>query len=135
MERLFVTGTIKPVLFSNIPTDRVVTYVNPVCVKKTNDDGSLKIRTRLTIGGDRIQYPYDTSAVTAEMDAIKILLNCMISENGKLSTIDLTDFYLGTDLPHPEYIRILRNLIPQNVIDFYALESFIQQRRPVLLCA
>jgi hypothetical protein len=78
-EPTVITGTIKPILFSNIPTDRVVTYVNPVCVEKTNDDGSLKFRTRLTIGGDRIQYPYGTSAVTAEMEAIKILLNCMIS--------------------------------------------------------
>jgi hypothetical protein len=113
IERLFVTGTIKPILFHDIPPDRVVTYVNPVCVEKTNDDGSLNFRTRLTIGGDRIQYPYDTSAVTAEMEAIKILLNCMISENARWSTIDLTDFYLGTDLPHPEYIRIPRNLIPK----------------------
>jgi hypothetical protein len=124
IERLFITGTIKPERFGDIPHDKVVTYVNPVCVEKTNDDGSLKFRTRLTIGGDRIEYPYDTAAVTAEMDAIKILLNCMISENAKWSTLDLTDFYLGTDLPHPEYIRIPRNLIPEKVIDFYELESF-----------
>ncbi len=121
IERLFVTGAIKPERFGDIPHDKVVTYVNPVCVEKTNDDGSLKFRTRLTIGGDRIQYPYDTAA---EMDAIKILLNCMISENAKWSTLDLTDFYLGTDLPHPEYIRIPRNLIPEKVIDFYELDSF-----------
>ncbi len=48
----------------------------------------------------------------------------MISENAKWSTLYLTDFYLGTDLPHPEYIRIPRNLIPEKVIDFYELESF-----------
>ena len=65
IERLFVTGIIKPERFGDIPHDKVVTYVNPVCVEKTNDDGSLKFRTRLTIGGDRIQYPYDTAAVTA----------------------------------------------------------------------
>jgi hypothetical protein len=113
IERLLTTGTVKPLLFRDIPADRVVTYVNPVCVEKTNDDGSLKFRTRLTIGGDRIVYPYETTAVTAEMDALKILLNCMISEDAKWSTIDLTDFYLGTDLPHPEYIRIPVRLIPQ----------------------
>jgi hypothetical protein len=124
MERLFVTGAIKPELFQDIPRDRVITYVNPVCVEKTNDDGSLKFRTRLTIGGDRIEYPYDTAAVTAEMDAIKILLNCMIYENANWSTIDLTDFYLGTDLPHPEYIRIPRLLIPTSIIELYALEPF-----------
>ncbi len=105
---MFVTGTIRPkdeLLFGDIPQDKVIT--------------TLKFQTRLTIGGDRISYPYDTSAVTAEMDAIKILINCMLPEKSNWSTIDLTDFYLGTDLPHPEYIRIPRNLIPAKVITFY----------------
>ena len=56
IERLLTTETIKPLLFRDIPANKVVTYVNPdVCVKKTNDDGSLKFGTRLTIGGDRIE--------------------------------------------------------------------------------
>jgi hypothetical protein len=49
----------------------------------------------------------------------------MISEHANWSTMDLTDFYLGTDLPHPEYIRIPLHLIPANVIDFYDLQPFI----------
>jgi hypothetical protein len=125
MERLFTTGTMKPILFHDIPVDKIVTYVNPVCVEKQNDDGSLKFRTRLTIGGDRIAYPFDTTAVTAEMESLKILLNCMISEHANWSTIDLTDFYLGTALSHPEYIRIPLRLIPENVIAFYNLQPFI----------
>ncbi len=40
---------IKPVLLGDVPNDRVITYVNPVCVEKINDDGSVKFRTRLTI--------------------------------------------------------------------------------------
>ncbi len=133
IERLFTTGTIRPILFKDIPADRIVTYVNPICVEKKNDDGSLKFRTRLTIGGDRIQYPYDTTAVTAELESLKILLNCMISEDANFSTIDLTDFYLGTDLPHPEYIRIPIRLIPKKVIEFYDLEKFITSN--ALLCS
>jgi hypothetical protein len=125
IERLFTTGTMIPIFFNDIPADKIVTYVNPVCVEKQNDDGSLKFRTRLTIGGDRIAYPFDTTAVTAEMESLKILLNCMISEHANWSTLDLTDFYLGTDLPHPEYIRIPLRLIPENVIAFYNLQPFI----------
>jgi hypothetical protein len=64
-------------------------------------------------------------AVTAEMEALKLLLNCMISENSNWTTIDLTDFYLGTDLPHEEYIRILLRLIPESMIEFYDLQPFI----------
>ncbi len=58
------------------------------------------------------------------MDALKILLNCMISEDSKWTTIDLTDFYLGTDLPHPELIRIPDRLIPPEVLSFYNLHEF-----------
>jgi hypothetical protein len=122
MERLFVTGTILPRFLGEIPTNKVITYVNPICVEKTNDDGTIKFRTRLTIGGDRIQYPYSTTAVTAEMEALKLLLNCMISENSNWTT---TDIYLGTDLPHEEYIRIPLRLIPESIIEFYDLKPFI----------
>ena len=135
MARLFNTGTIRPVQYRDIPAHNTVTYVNPVCVEKLNDDGSLKLRTRITIGGDRIFYPYETRAVTAEMEALKILLNCMISENASCTctTIDLTDFYLGTDLPHPEYIRIQTQLIPPSVIEFFQLQPFIN--RQTLYCS
>ena len=116
--RLLISSTIRPLHFREIPLDQVVTYVNPVCGEKLNDDSSLKFRTRLTIGGDRIIYPYDKSAVTADLEYSKILLNCMISEDAYWSTIDLTDFYLGTPLPHPEYIRIPTAMIPERVRKF-----------------
>ena len=63
-----------------------------------------------------IRYSYqDTSHVdlahtkghTADLETSRTLLSCMISENAKrTTTIDLTDFYLGTPLPHPEFIRL-----------------------------
>jgi hypothetical protein len=105
-----------------------VTYVNPVCVEKLNDDSSIKFRTRLTIGGDRIIYPYDKSAVTTDLESWKILLNCTISEDANWSTIDVTDFYLGTPLPHPEYIRILTAMIPERVSKFYSLDQYITSK-------
>jgi hypothetical protein len=109
--RLLTSSTIRPIHFREIPMDQIVTYVNSVCVEKLNDDGSLQFGTRLTIGGDRIIYPYDKSAVTAALESFKILINCMISENANWTTIDLTDFYFGTPLPHPEYIRIPISMI------------------------
>jgi hypothetical protein len=79
--RLLISSTIRPLHFHEIPLDQVVTYVNPVCVEMLNGDSSLKFRKRLTIGGDRIIYLYDKSAVTADLESWKILLNCVISEN------------------------------------------------------
>jgi hypothetical protein len=49
----------------------------------------------------------------------------MISENANRTTIDLTDFYLGTPLPHPEYIRIPISMIPERVRKFYHLTEYI----------
>jgi hypothetical protein len=133
MERLFTSDTIRPIFFHDIPPDTVVTYVNPVCSEKLNDDETLKLRTWVTIGGDRIDYPYEKSAVTANMEALKLLINAMISENANWSTIDISDFYLGTPLPHPEHIRIQRALIPDTVIEFYDLGRFIH--RGALYCS
>ncbi len=125
IERLFTSGTMRPLHYHQIPSGKRATYVNPVCSEKLRDNGAMKFRTRDTIGGDQIDYPYNTTAVTANLENIKILLNAMISDNIQISTIDLEDFYLGTPLPHPEYIRIPVRFIPPKVIAFYKLEPFI----------
>ncbi len=121
MERLFVSGTLRPIFFSGIPPDKSATYVNPVCSEKLRDAGDIKFRTRATIGGDQVDYPFDTTAVTANLESIKILFDAMISDDIQLATIDLEDFYLGTHLPHAEYIRIPMKFIPPKVIAFYKL--------------
>ena len=133
MERLLTSGTLKPIMVSDIPPDKSATYVNPVCSEKLRDTGAIKFRTRATIGGNLIDYPYNTTAVTASLEAIKILLNAMISDDINLATIDLEDFYLGTPLPHPEYIRIPTRFIPPKVIAFYKLQKFIY--KGALYCA
>ncbi len=51
----------------------------------------------------------------------------MISDNAQFSNIDLEDFYLGTSLPFPEFIRIPAKFIPKKVITFYKLKPFIQK--------
>ena len=52
----------------------------------------------------------------------------MISEDAKWTTIDLTDFYLGTPLPHPEYIWIPTSMIPERVVKFYNLTQFVNSK-------
>jgi hypothetical protein len=133
IERLFTSGTLRPILFENIPLGKRATYVNPVCSEKLKDAGDIKFRTRATIGGDQIDYPYNTAAVTANLESIKILLNAMISDNISLATIDLEDFYLGTPLPHAEYIQIPTRYIPPKVIAYYKLGKFLH--KGALYCA
>jgi hypothetical protein len=133
MERLFVSGTLRPIRLSDIPPGKTATYVNPVCSEKLRDAGDIKFRTRATIGGDQVDYPYETTAVTANLESIKILFNAMISDDIQLATIDLEDFYLGTPLPHAEYIRIPVKFIPPKVIAFYKLQPFLH--KGALYCA
>jgi hypothetical protein len=49
----------------------------------------------------------------------------MISENLTGTTIDLTEFYIGTPLPHPEFFRIPISMIPERVRIFYNLTEYI----------
>ena len=51
----------------------------------------------------------------------------MISDDAAFSTVDLEDFYLGTPLPHPEYIRIPVTFIPKAVMAFYLLQRYLHK--------
>jgi hypothetical protein len=56
-------------------------------------------RTRLTVGGDQIEYPRDKSTRTAGLTTAKILLNSVISTTGaQFMVIDIKNFYLNTPL-------------------------------------
>jgi hypothetical protein len=67
-----------------------------------------------------LQVPYDVSARTASLDVVKLLLHSVVSDNKKWFTIDIKDFYLGTQLPaeRHEFIQIERKKIPdQSMLD------------------
>ena len=66
----------------DIPQDRFkdCTYGKFVCdVRPTKAEPN---RTRLTVGGDRINYPEDVGTPTADMLLVKLLLNSVISTKG-----------------------------------------------------
>ncbi len=96
-----------------VPHDRKVSYYNPQVKIKTKN-GSIQYRIRGTYGGNISDYPYSVTAFTADLQSIKILLNAVVTENGYFMTADVKDFYLGTDLPHYEYMRLHRSQIPSS---------------------
>jgi hypothetical protein len=64
-----------------------------------NDHKEEKERTRLTVGGDQIEYPGDKSTRTAGLTTAKTLINNVISTLGtKFLVIDITFIYLNTPL-------------------------------------
>jgi hypothetical protein len=97
INRLCSTNTIRFIRRSNIPKGRKVTYGSFVVDIK--DHKEEKERTRLTVGGDQIEYPGDKSTRTAGLTTAKILINSVISTpNAKFLVIDIKNFYLNTPL-------------------------------------
>jgi hypothetical protein len=102
INRLYNTNTIRFIQRSNIPKGRKVTYGSFVVESK--DHKEEKERTRLTVGGDQIEYPGDKSTRTAGLATAKILINSVISTLGaKFFVIDIKKIYLNTP---PRTIRI-----------------------------
>jgi hypothetical protein len=95
INRLYNTNTIRFIRRSNIPKERKVPYGSFVVDGKDHKEG--KERTRLTVGGDQIEYPDDKSTQTAGLTTAKILINSVISTLGaKFLVIDSKNFYLNT---------------------------------------
>jgi hypothetical protein len=69
INRLYNTNTIRFIGRSNIPKGRKVTYGSFVVDIK--DHKVERERTRLTVGGDQIEYPGDTSTRTAGLTTAK----------------------------------------------------------------
>ena len=65
-----------------IPRDRRkdVTYGRVVC--DVQEGETEKKRTRLTVGGDRINYPGDIGTPTACLLKVKLLVNSVVSTEG-----------------------------------------------------
>lgn len=120
------TGTIKAIHLSEQPFDRIgdSTYYNPQ-VKEKAVEGSTTYRVRGTIGGDRINYPGPTTARTAAMPLIKLLLQSVVSDNKRFLTLDIKDFYLNTPLDRPEYLKITSKFLSQNIIVKNNLQPYL----------
>ena len=81
-------------------------------------------RVRLTIGGNRVNYPGDYGTPTTNMLTIKLLLNSVISTPGeKFMTIDIKDFYLNTLMMRYKYMRLKLEDLPEDVIKEYKLRD------------
>jgi hypothetical protein len=83
-------------------------------------------RTRLTAGGDRINYPYDCRTPTADMTLFKILVNSIILTKGaRCIMMDIKDFYLCTPMKRYKYMRFKITDIPDELIQEYNLVKLV----------
>jgi hypothetical protein len=125
INRLYNTHTIRFIRRSNIPKGFKVTYGSFVVdIKEQKEEEE---RTRLTVGGDQIEYPGDKSTRTAGLTTAKNLINSVILTLGaKFIVIDIKKFYLNTSLGRFEYMVINLSSLPQETIDKYDLIELAQ---------
>ena len=125
--RLIVeTETMKLISWHHKPVGRKVSYYNPQIRIKVKPGGESEYRVRGTYGGDISDYTGPTAAQTADMVSIKTLLNATVSEDADWMTMDIKDFYLGTPLPHPEYMRVHIDQMPQRSREMFVSSGMLQ---------
>jgi len=114
------TNTLRFIHHKEKPVDRIASYCRIVC--DYNEAKEDPYRIRFTYGGDRSDYPYDTSTSTVDTTTVKVHFNSIISTPGaRHMTLDIRNFYLNTPLTRYEYMRIPVNIIPKEVMDHYNL--------------
>jgi hypothetical protein len=107
---------------SNVPNDRKVTYGRIVASIRPQKKETH--RTRLTVGGNRLDYPGATSTPTAKLTTAKCVLISTISiPNARFMVVDIKDFYLNTPLERYEYMRLPLAMIPDEIIEQYQLRQ------------
>ena len=60
------------------------------------------------------------------MTCFKLLLNSVVSSDSNLASADISDFYLGADLPEPESVKIYLSTFPPDVLDKLGFTPFIK---------
>jgi hypothetical protein len=100
------------------PLNRKASYYNPQIQCKVKD-GVIVRRIRGTYGGNISDFTGNCSSYTADLQTVKIHYNAIVSEGAKMLTLDLTDFYLGSTLPHPKYMWLTSVQIPPDIQERY----------------
>jgi hypothetical protein len=118
------TNTIFVIPHSQIPQDRRkdVTY-GRICVDHRPQKKEAK-RTRLTVGGNLIDFPGNVSTPTADPTTAKLVINHSLSTtNAKYMCGGIENFYLGTPMERYEYMHLPLAILPQEIIDAYNLDD------------
>ena len=114
------TDTMHLIKKCNIPKDKNITYA--CFYSGIRPQKSETHRTRLTAGGDPLDYEGKTSTDTAGLETTKIHINGTISRANKgaqYMCIDICNMYLNTKLLSPEYMRIHSDLILEEMKQEY----------------
>lgn len=116
------TDTIFFIPKHKIPLGRKVTYARIVpAIRPQKDETHC---TRMTVGGNLLQYDQDTGSPAADLVTAKLFFNIIISTpRARFMNMDVKDFYLNNNMPCYEYMKIHISLLPKDVINHYHLQN------------
>ena len=121
-DRIKGTNTIYFIDSTLIPNDRRgdITYGRIVVDYRSHK--TEPNHTRLTVGGNLINYRGYVSTPTADTTTSIIVINSTISKpKSKYLVGNVKNFYLGTIMTRYEYLRLSITIIPQEIIYQYNL--------------
>ena len=123
-ERIEGTNSMHFIKKQQVPKGKTVTHARFVADIRPQKDE--KERMRLTAGGNRLTHNGKKSTETAGLETTKMLLNSVVSTpNAKFACFDIRNMCLNTKLPSPECMRIQRNMIPDEVMEEYNVEQYL----------
>ena len=82
------------------------------------------ICVRVTVGGNRLDFPGATTTHCSSLTTTKCLLISTISTpDARFMTLDIKEFYYGTAMACYEYTKLAMDFIPDKIADQYDLRS------------
>ena len=127
-DRIIGTDTMEFIKKEDIPRTKKITYANFVCDYRPLK--AEKHRVRMTIGGDRLEYHEDTTSPAASLLETKLLINSVISDakkGARFMTMDLKDHFLQTVMQEPEFMRIHKRYITDEIKQQYTTEKYLAE--------
>ena len=119
-EKIRGTDTLHFIHKHEVPAGRKVTYMRLVITDRPQKEQPRRVR--ITVGGDRLDYPFDTSTRTSDITTAKLLWNSVLStKDARFITIDIKDFYLCTPMTYKQYMKIPVQVIPKEIMEKYDL--------------
>ena len=110
------TNTIFFIAKSAISHGHKVTFARMIAsIRSTKSEVN---RVRVTVGGNRLDFPGATTTHCTGLTTIKCLLNSTISTPGaRFMTLDIKDFYYGTAMARYEYMKLSLACIPEKSLN------------------
>ncbi len=118
------TNTIFFIVKDDVPQERWHDVVYSQVVVNYWPEKSNSYQTRLTVGGNRVNFPKDCNTPTVDLLTVKLLINSVVPTPGvKFMTIIIKDFYLNTLMLQYKYIFVKISNLPKDVIVEYGLAA------------